>query len=95
MVDVINAISTTGVSVPEFVREEVLKNAEQVQRRKDNLYMALILGNNYNKVARITAHTRDGVKLLEGVLLALTDAYVILKSGVKVPTHSIEEVSIY
>jgi hypothetical protein len=79
----------------EFLTEEVLSNTDSIQHRKDNLYMALILGNNYNKVIRLTTHTTEGLKVLEGVMLALTEAFVIFKSGLKVPICCVEEVRIY
>lgn len=79
----------------DFLNDEVLSNNESILHRKDNLYMALILGNNYNKVIRLTTHTTEGLKVLEGVLLALTESYVIFKSGLKVPICCVEEVRIY
>ncbi len=78
-----------------FVNTEVLRTPELIQRRKDNLYMALILGNNYNKISYLSTHTTDGPQLIEGILFALTDDYVILKGGDKVPVVAIEEVRIY
>lgn len=79
----------------DFVHTEVLKTAELIQRRKDNLYMALILGNNYNKISYLSTHTNEGPRQVEGILFALTDEYVILKGGEKVPVVCIEEVRIY
>lgn len=79
----------------EFKATEVLPTAELVQRRKDNLYMALILGNNYNKVSYLACYTSEGVRPVEGVLFALTDEWVILKGGTRIPVCCIEEVRIY
>lgn len=78
-----------------FLHNEVLKSADLIARRKDNLYLALILGTNYNKLVRMNVHTTDGVELVEGVILALTDEYVILKGGPKMPVCCIEEIRIY
>ena len=86
--------NTKGLSF-EFSDKEVLLNAEQIQHRKDNLYLALILGNNYNKNIRISAHTSQGIQLIEGVMLALTEEFVIFKGGGKVPVPCIEEIRIY
>lgn len=79
----------------DFLHTEVLKSADLIARRKDNLYLALILGTNYNKLVRMNAHTTDGIELVEGVILALTDEYVILKGGPKIPVCCIEEIRIY
>ncbi|MFN8300387.1 MAG: hypothetical protein U0T75_14900 [Chitinophagales bacterium] len=78
-----------------FLANEVLPSVELVQRRKDNLYMALILGNNYNKVSYLNCHTAEGIESIEGILFALTDAFVILKGGLRIPVACIEEVRIY
>lgn len=79
----------------EFLHTEVLRSSELIQRRKDNLYMALILGNNYNKISYLTVHTTEGLQTVEGILFALTDEYIILKGGEKVPVCCVEEVRIY
>lgn len=79
----------------QFADMEVLKSADQVQRRKDSLYLALILGNNYNKVVKLNAITSEGTVNIEGIILAMTEDYVILKGGGKIPVICIEEVRIY
>ena len=79
----------------DFVNSEVLRLPELIQRRKDNLYMGLILGRNYNKLVRLNTLTTEGKKQIEGVILALTEEYVILKGGTKVPVCCIEEMRIY
>lgn len=91
-----NLLFTNEEILPyDFVKSEVLKDSELIQRRKDNLYMALILGRNYNKVARINALSTEGKKQIEGVVLAITEEYVILKGGTKIPVCCIEETRIY
>ena len=79
----------------EFVNSEVLKSAELIQRRKDNLYMGLILGRNYNKLVRFQTQTTTGSQNIEGIILAMTEEFIILKSGIKIPVCSIEEMRIY
>lgn len=79
----------------EFVNTEILKTTEQRQARKDNLYLGLVLGTNYGKVVKITAHTFEGAQEYEGIILALTDHFVILKGGLKIPLVAIESMRIY
>ncbi|MCS6934019.1 MAG: hypothetical protein NZM35_02565 [Chitinophagales bacterium] len=95
MMDPYPHIAPNPTMSDEYLKTEVLKNIELIQRRKDNLYLALILGTNYNKMVRLNAHTVSGAKLVEGVILAITDEYVILKGGQKVPVCCIEDVRIY
>ncbi len=91
-----NLVFTTEEILPhDFVKSEVLKSPELILRRKDNLYMALILGRNYNKLARLFVLTTEGKKQIEGVVLALTEEYVILKGGTKIPVCCVEEIHIY
>ncbi len=88
-------VSTTYSVGYDFNHKEVLPTADLVQRRKDNLYMALILGNNYHKVSYLSCHTSEGLQAIEGILFALTDEFVILKGGTRIPVCCIEEVRIY
>lgn len=91
-----NLLFTTEEILPyTFVNTEVLRVPELIQRRKDNLYMGLILGRNYNKLVRLNALTTEGKKQIEGVVLALTEEFVILKGGTKVPVCCIEDMRIY
>lgn len=75
--------------------QEVLLSTDQIQKRKDNLYLALILGTNYNKKVHLTVQTVDGKRIVEGVILALTDDFVIFKGGTRVPVKAVHELRIY
>jgi hypothetical protein len=79
----------------DFVNDEVLKAEEEIMRRKDNLYMALILGRNYNKMVWLKARTVTGTQTIEGIMHALTEEFIILKNGTKIPVCCIEESKIY
>lgn len=79
----------------EFIHSEVLKSDEEILRRKDNLYMALILGRNYNKLVRLQTRTAQGTQTIEGTILAMTEEFIILKAGTKIPVCCIEEMRIY
>jgi hypothetical protein len=79
----------------QYSSQEVLTGSEQIQKRKDNLYLALILGTNYNKKVHLTVQTLEGKRIVEGVILALTDDFVIFKGGTRTPVKAVHELRIY
>ncbi len=86
---------TTPLSEYSFVQAEVLENAYHRELRKDTLYLAMVLGNNYGKKVQMQTVTTDGIVELHGVVLALNEEYVFLKGGAKVPVCSVQEVKVY
>ena len=75
-----------------FPAEEVLENPEAIRLRRAELDRALILGNvDHNKV-RIVFADKEGPKMVETTIWAVTELRVILKSGMAIPIHRIIEI---
>lgn|GEM_PF-4678848 len=86
---------TTSTVAYKFAKEEVLENAYHRELRKDTLYLAMVLGNNYGKKVQMQTVTEDGTVELHGVILALTEELILLKGGAKIPVCAVLEVKVY
>ncbi|HYD91534.1 MAG TPA: hypothetical protein VEA37_08635, partial [Flavobacterium sp.] len=78
----------------DFVKDEVLTTPEEISARRETLYMATVLGNSYNRKAKIECITSAGTELLEGRIWAITNFKIILKGGLNIPINSIAKVDI-
>jgi len=87
-------ITTTEVTY-QFAKEEVLDNAYHRELRKDTLYLAMVLGNNYGKKVQMQTITEEGAVELHGVVLALNEEFIFLKGGTKIPVCAVSEVKVY
>ena len=90
----VNNIITQEVA-HEFAEKEVLENPYHRELRKDTLYLAMVLGNNYGKKVQMQTVTASGNVELHGVVLAMNESFVFLKGGTKIPVHAISEVKVY
>lgn len=79
----------------DFVQEDALQKPEQIELRKDTLYLAMVLGNNYGKKAQMQVVTTEGIIELHGIVLVMNESTVFLKGGIQIPIHAIAEVKIY
>jgi uncharacterized protein (UPF0248 family) len=85
-------IAKEQVGELRFPSTEVLDNADAKHIRQAELNRALILGNvDHNKVRIIFSDT-EGLKAVETTIWAVTEKRVILKSGMAIPIHRINEV---
>lgn len=90
----VNNITTPEVA-HEFADKEVLENPYHRELRKDTLYLAMVLGNNYGKKVQLQTLTSNGKLELHGVVLAMNESFVFMKGGTKIPVHAISEVKVY
>jgi len=76
-----------------FQKKEVLDSRQQQQKRKNDLYKAMVLGNNNKTKVKIIFETYNGhLMQVETTIWMASDTNVILKGGVTIPVNAIREV---
>ena len=79
----------------KFTNEEVLKNDDQISKRKSLLKRALDLSVMYGRFVELEFKNKVKVKhRLKTRVLAITQYYIVLKGCFLVPIRSISEVKI-
>lgn len=80
--------------IPEyaFTKTEVLNTDFDKDRRKEDLFRAMVLGNTYRKKVKITFETKSGTKVVETTVWAATEQNIILKGGIYVPICCISNI---
>jgi len=91
----VTTINSPTVFEYDFVTKDVLSNAYHIELRKDTLYLAMVLGNNYGKKVQMQVATVEETIELHGIVLAMNETTVFLKGGTKIPIHVISEVKVY
>ena len=76
----------------QFVSYDVLETKEQRAQRKLDLEKAMVLGNGEQVKISIHFHTTDGLKKVETTVWAATDESIVLKGGVSIPMHCVQEI---
>ena len=77
-----------------FKKEETMYINEQIKTRDQKLYMAMLMGNNYNNNVRIVFNTEDGECELVTRIWARTDKFVVLKGGTFIPIGAVIDIII-
>ena len=90
-VDVIDTNDSNNYQFPDI---EVLDSIAEREKRKDNLYLGMILGTNYKRNVSLVVLTISGMKEIIGTIWATTEHNIILKGGTKIPVKCIKEVRI-
>ena len=90
----IASVQKESINQLHFPNEEVLNNAEIIEKRRLSLESAVVLGNTYKGKAKIVFEDNEGVKQIETHLWGLTDKRVILKQGIVIPINRIHEVKL-
>ncbi|RYD72843.1 MAG: hypothetical protein EOP53_21210, partial [Sphingobacteriales bacterium] len=75
-----------------FDHHEVLKSPEAIQRRKEDLERAMILGNTSHSKVKIEFVSKDGTHCVETTVWHASDADVALKGGAIIPLCCITKV---
>ena len=78
-----------------FVEEEVLSSQEQIDERQETLYKAMVLGNSYNRKARIKCATDTGYEYITGKIRAISNNRITFEGGFSMPIKAIESVEIF
>jgi hypothetical protein len=72
-----------------FPNSEVLKDADAIEKRKQDLDRALSLGNLEHVKIKIYFEDSISCKMVETTIWGVTDNRVILKKGVVIPVNRI------
>lgn len=91
---VISPVQKEEVSHLNFPNEEVLVNADALEKRRKALEQAVVLGNTYKGKTKIVFEDNESIKQIETHIWGLTDKRVILKQGIVIPIHRIHEVKL-
>lgn len=91
---VIAPVQKEDLSQLHFPNEEVLVGPELIEKRRIALEQAVVLGNTYKGKTKIVFSDSEGIKQIETHIWGLTDKRVILKQGIVIPIHRIQEVKL-
>ncbi len=61
----------------------------ELAERNRRLYLAMLMGNNFESKVKITFNTLDGYCEVNSVIWATTEKYVLLKGGSCIPLEAI------
>lgn len=75
-----------------FPSSEVLKNGDDIRKRRMDLERALALGNLEKSKVRIIFEDDGGLKMVDTTIWSLTDERVILKGDMAIPMRRIHQV---
>jgi uncharacterized protein (UPF0248 family) len=78
----------------KFPEPDVLFNPAAIDKRKSDIDRAVYLGNTEHTKVRIVFQDSAGLKQIETTIWGSTDKRIILKSGMVIPIHRIQEVKI-
>jgi hypothetical protein len=77
----------------QFCKEDVLQDTISRKLRKYDLQRALSLGNLYHQKVTMVYKLRTGeLQQVETTVWAVGEEYVILKGGVTIPVHAIQQI---
>ncbi|MFI5149251.1 MAG: hypothetical protein ACHQRM_05920 [Bacteroidia bacterium] len=78
----------------EFPSSEVLTSAEAIAGRRAAAEKAMLLGNNYKGKVKIIFEDAQGSKQVETTIWAVTEHFILLKTGMSIPLRRILEIRI-
>jgi hypothetical protein len=101
-------LSTNKLNMINFttpIEKENLKNCSfrrptyrftdhELRERNRNLYLAMLLGNNFHSNARIVFNTFEGYKEVFSTVWATTEKFILLKGGNTIPLEAIAAVDL-
>jgi uncharacterized protein (UPF0248 family) len=82
------------ISELRFPEPDVLFSPAAIEKRKGEIDRAVYLGNTEHTKVRILFQDADGLKQIETTIWGATDKRIILKSGMVIPIHRIQEIKI-
>jgi hypothetical protein len=94
-----SAVERLPISIPKeqvnalrFPKVEVLRQSEDVYRRRADLERAVMLGNVEKNKVRIVFEDEGGLKMVETTIWSITDDRVILKGDGSIPVCRVHQV---
>ncbi len=80
----------------QFAASDVLSSIEERAKRRTKIEKAVALGNLYkNKVKIFFRNAQNAHMTVETTIWAMGEKFVVLKGGVNIPIHAIEDVITY
>lgn len=76
----------------QLVTDDVLTDEKERDRRNNDLYQGMILGNLYKSKVQIVFQTLNGIKRVHASIWATTDKNVVLKGGIMIPVACVMQV---
>ena len=89
-----SVINKEHIARLHFSGRDVLSLPDEIEERRANAEIGLLLGNNYKCKVKIIFEDSESVKQVETTIWGLTDMHLILKGGITIPLHSIYKVEI-
>lgn len=86
------SIPKEQVNSLRFPTGEVLKNQDDIRKRRLDLERAVMLGNVEKSKVRLVFEDEDGLKFVETTIWSITDDRVILKGDGSIPMRRIIQV---
>jgi hypothetical protein len=88
----LNRIEKESIQSLQFTHHEVLPDHTARDRRKQDLYRGMVLGNAYKGKVKIIFQSLTGINVVDTTIWATTDKNVVLKGGLLIPICCILEV---
>lgn len=87
-------IEKEAVASLHFPKEEILESAAAISARKADVDRAISLGNLEHQKVKIYFSDDSGNKVVHTTIWAVTDAVIVLKQHVTIPTNRIVKLEI-
>lgn len=75
-----------------FEKPVVAHSDYELAERNRRLYLAMLMGNNFESKVKIVFNTAEGYCEIQTVIWATTEKYVLLKGGSCIPLEAISKV---
>lgn len=93
------------IPCPQKIEKEQLKECtfkkpanrsteHEVRERNRRLYLAMLMGNNFESKAKIIFNTLEGYKEVFTTVWATTEKFILLKGGTHIPIEAIAHVEL-
>ena len=72
-----------------FKKPAYESSEHDLSERNKNLYLAMLMGNNYESKVKIVFNTLDGYREILTTVWATTEKFILLKGGSHIPLEAI------
>ncbi len=77
-----------------FIKPTNSQDDFELSERNKGLYLAMLMGNNYESKVKIVFNTTEGYREILTLVWATTEKYVMLKEGNSIPIEAIAYVEL-
>lgn len=75
-----------------FMEREAPRTNEEQTRRDEQIFSAMLMGNNYSQEVTLMLDTNNGPRYIRSRIWATTDKHIMLHSGDMIPRKAILEI---